>query len=53
MEQISEELTVPFMDAVVADDAMTGSVQVRDLPRIKWVKIRHDWLGAGTRPAAD
>ena len=28
MEQISEELQLPFMDAVVADDAMSGSVQL-------------------------
>ena len=28
MEQVSEELQVPFMDAVVSDDAMGGSVQL-------------------------
>ena len=28
MEQVSEELQVPYMDAVVADDAMSGSVQL-------------------------
>jgi len=28
MEQMSEELQVPFMDAVVSDDAMGGSVQL-------------------------
>lgn len=28
MERVSEELQVPFMDAVVADDAMSGSVQL-------------------------
>ena len=28
MEQVSEELQVPFMDAVVGDDAMTGHVQL-------------------------
>jgi len=28
MEQVSEELQIPFMDAVVADDAMSGSVQL-------------------------
>ena len=28
MEQLSEELQVPFMDAVVADDAMSGHVQL-------------------------
>ena len=28
LEQMGEELTIPFMDAVVADDAMSGSVQL-------------------------
>ena len=28
MEQVSEELQLPFMDAVVSDDAMGGSVQL-------------------------
>ena len=28
MEAVSEELQVPFMDAVVSDDAMSGSVQL-------------------------